>query len=112
MANVWVLNTTDQSLTDGYNGDFYEFAPGKWVEVSEEIAVHVFGYQQENKEPYLIRLGWTRFSNDLPQAFERLEKIKISNQPQKTTANPSPVVGRIPPSSEKKEGGKGTDKAA
>lgn len=107
MANVWVLNTTDQSLTDGYDGKFYEFAPNKWVEVPQEIAVHVFGYQQENKEQYLIRLGWTRFSNDMPQAFERLDKIKISTQPQKTTANPSPGVVPIPSSSVKKEGGKG-----
>ena len=112
MVNVWVQNTTDQSLTDGYNGNFFEFVPNKWVEVPEEIAIHVFGYQQENKEPYLIRLGWTRFSNDMPRALERLEKIKISAQPPKTTTSPSPVVGRIPSSSERKEGGKGTEKAA
>ena len=112
MSNVWVLNTTDELLRDGYDGKFYDFAPNRWVEVPDFVATHVFGDQQANKEPYLIRLGWTKTSNDLPQAYERLSKFVISSQPPQTTTNPSPVVGRIPPSSEKREGGKGIHKAA
>ena len=112
MASVWVLNTTDEPFEDMFDGVKYRFPPGKSVEVSDVVAQHIFGYQSENKEKHLIRLGWTRLSTDIPAALERLAKFRVSDKPLSDHHYPSPVVGRIPLPPTKGEGGKGTPKVA
>ena len=49
MSSVWVRNTGSEALKDGYNGEFYEFAPGTEIEVPDYIATHVFGYGRDDK---------------------------------------------------------------
>jgi hypothetical protein len=97
MSSVWVRNTGSETLKDGYNGEFYEFAPGTEIEVPDYIATHVFGYGRDDKFEYLVRLGWTVTHNDLPKANERLSKFVISDHPTKNHHLPSPVVDQVPP---------------
>ena len=96
MPNVWVKNTGSETLKDGYNGEFYEFAPGTEIEVPDYIATHVFGFGRKDKYEHLVRLGWTKTHADLPEANARLEKFVISETPTQNHHLPSPVVGQVP----------------
>jgi hypothetical protein len=103
---VWVTNTSDEFLTQYWDGKPHSFPPKKSVELKEELAQFFFGYGLDDKFPVLVRLGWTKMATDVPKAMERLNKFVISaNQPQ-TYHNTSPVVERVPPLASRREGGK------
>ena len=106
MSNIFVTNNSDQDLKDGFGGVFYEFKQGSTVEIPEEIAKHVFGYGDDNKQPYLARLGWAKTSNDLQEGLDRLAKWDLSTEPPKKNQSLSPLVERVPLPSQKKAGGK------
>jgi hypothetical protein len=105
MSVIFVTNNSDKKLTDGFGGVFYEFPKGKTVEIPEEVARHVFGYGDDNKEPYLARLGWIVSRNDLDKGLEILAQWDISTQPPKKNQSISPLVERVPLPA-KKVGGK------
>jgi hypothetical protein len=105
MSNIFVTNNSDKKLTDGYGGVFYEFPKGKTVEIPEEVARHVFGYKDDNKEPYLARLGWIVSKNDLDKGLEILAQWDFSTQPIKKNQSISPLVEQVPLPA-KKVGGK------
>jgi hypothetical protein len=105
MSVIFVTNNSDKKLTDGFGGVFYEFPKGKTVEIPEEVARHVFGYGDDNKEPYLARLGWIVSRNDLDKGLEILAQWDISTQPAKKNQSISPLVERVPLPA-KKVGGK------
>jgi hypothetical protein len=105
MSTIFVTNNSDKKLTDGFSGVFYEFPKGKTVEIPEEVARHVFGYGDDNKEPYLARLGWIVSRNDLEKGLEVLSQWDISTQPPKKNQSISPLVERVPLPA-KKVGGK------
>jgi hypothetical protein len=87
MSTVWVTNTFDEALEDGFAGVRYTFTPKTPLEVPLEVARHVFGHLTEDKEPFLARLGWCRSRADLPKALERLAAFKITdNQPESKPA--------------------------
>lgn len=96
MTTVFVTNRSDQELEDGYAGTRYKFAPGKTVEIPVEAAKHIFGHGDEDKEPYLIRLGWTVTRNDLPDARARLAKFDILDTAPTKHHSLSPVVQQVP----------------
>lgn len=103
---VWVTNTSDEFLTQQWDGKSYSFPPKKSVELTEGLAQSLFGYGLNDKFPILVRLGWTKMATDVPLALARLNKFVISeNQPQ-TYHNTSPVVERVPPLASRREGGK------
>lgn len=104
MPNVFVRNTGDEALKDGYNGEFYEFAPGTEIEVPDYIAAHVFGYGRESKYECVVRLGWSKTHVDLPEAYERLSKFVVSEHPTNNHHLTSPVVGQVPPPPIKRRG--------
>lgn len=109
---VTVTNKSGIALTDGYGGVFYEFLLGKPVEVPVHVAKHVFGYGEQNKEPYLTRLGWIRSHADLDSGIERLNKFEITTQqPHKDRSLPS-AVSVVPLRVEKHAGGKVNQRAA
>lgn len=112
MTSVWVLNTSEHPLKDHFNGQVYEFCVNEPVEIPLQVAKHVFGYLDNDKEPYLIRLGWTKMNTDVPDALKRLSMFKILEQPFPNHHYQSPVVGRIPLPPTKGGGGKGTQKVA
>jgi len=105
MSAIFVTNNSDKKLTDGFGGVFYEFPKGKTVEIPEEVARHVFGYGDDNKEPYLARLGWIVSRNDLDKGLEILAQWDISTEPPKKNQSISPLVERVPLPA-KKVGGK------
>ena len=106
MSTIFVTNNSDKKLTDGYAGTFYEFLPGKTTEIPEEVARHVFGYGDEDKKPYLTRLGWLVNENEADKAYAMLEKWELSPLAPKKNQSLSPLVEKVPLPSEKKVGGK------
>ena len=112
METVIVTNKGDTALTDGYGGVFYEFLRGKPVEVPVHVAKHVFGYGDENKEPYLARLGWIRSHSDLDSGIERLNKFEITTQPAQQNRSLPSAISVVPLRVEKHAGGKVNQRAA
>jgi len=106
MSSIFVTNNSDKKLKDGYGGVFYEFKKGETVEIPENVARHIFGYGDENKEPYLARLGWIITQNDLEKGLEILAQWDLSTEPPKKNQSISPLVERVPLPSAKKGGGK------
>jgi len=106
MSNVFVTNNSEKKLTDGYGGVFYEFKKGETVEIPENVARHIFGYGDPDKEPYLARLGWVISRNDLDKGLEILSQWEISTEPPSKNQSLSPLVERVPLPSAKKGGGK------
>jgi len=76
---MWVTNHTEHDLEDGYDGKRYLFAKGVPVEVPAVVCNHVFGFGDDNKEPYLRRLGWLLKNDELPKAKERLAGFSFSS---------------------------------
>jgi hypothetical protein len=95
MTNLFVCNNGDNSLVDAFNGVTYDFACGKEVEIPQVAAKHIFGYGDDNKEPYLVRLGWMKMSTDYPMAMERLGKFSFSRESSKPVHVSAPVVERV-----------------
>lgn len=104
---VWVTNKSDEFFADKWDGKDYIFPPNKSVEINDLLAQHIFGYGVENKTPVLVRLGWIKFSSDIPKAIERLEKFTITETQPQTYHNTSPVVDRVPFPASRRGGGKG-----
>ena len=113
MNTVWVVNKTDKELSSQWNGKVYAFPPSEPTEVPEAVAQNVFGYGLNDKFEFVVRLGWTKDSNDLPQALERLSMFEITVERPKDYRALSPAVDQFPvPAVEKRERGKGTQAAA
>lgn len=113
MNNVWVVNKTDKELKSQWNGKMYSIPPSEPTEIPHDVAQNVLGYGLNEKFEFVVRLGWTKDSNDLPQALERLSQFEVyAERPQGYRAT-SPAVDRFPvPVVEKRERGKGTQAAA
>jgi len=104
---VWVTNKGEEFHVDYWGGEKFSFPPQKSVELSEELARQMFGFGVEDKTSLLVRLGWTKYSNDMPAALERLAKFEISETQPQTYHNVSPVVDRVPFPASRRGGGKG-----
>jgi len=103
---IYVTNHTQEPLKDGFGGVFYDFLPGKTVEVPEDVAKHIFGYNDPNKAPYLARLGWVKSTSEMQVGLDRLAQWDLSTEPPKKNQSLSPLVERVPLPSQKKGGGK------
>ena len=106
MANIYVTNKSEKPLKDGFSGIFYEFLPGTTTEISEEAARHIFGYRDDNKAPYLARLGWAKTSNDFEEGLKILALWELSTEPPKKNQSLSPLVEKVPLPAQKRAGGK------
>jgi len=94
---MWITNNSDKKLIDGYDGEKYEFLPGKSIEVPDIVARHVFGFGDDNKLPYLARLGWLTTEADFEKGLERLYKFSFSmEEPKPIVHSLSPVVESSP----------------
>lgn len=106
MSNVYVTNNWDKPIKADYAYAYFNFPVGQTVEIPVDAARHIFGYMDINKEPYMIRLGFLKLSNEKDLALEILSKFKISEEsPKKNHLVPS-VVDRVPLPSARKVGGK------
>jgi len=109
---VFVTNNSEKKLEADFSYKRYVLPVGETVEIPMDAARHVFGYGDNNKEPYLARLGFIRLHSELDEALERLSQFEISDQPpQKNRSLPS-AVGVVPLHVEKRAGGKSTQRAA
>lgn len=106
MSTVFITNTSDITLTDGWGGVSYTFEPGKTIEVPEFVASHVFGFGHSDKSHHLARLGWAATKNDLDKGLEKLSMFVISyERPKEKNHSLPPVVEKVPFPSAKKGGG-------
>ena len=78
-----------------FEGVEYVFDTNQEVELTLEAAKHIFGYGEDNKEPYFVRLGWMKMNTDLPRAKQRLEEFVFSTEPAKKVHLSAPVVERV-----------------
>ena len=96
MTNIFVRNNSPHPLTDRFDGTAYTFEPGKEIEVPEIVAKHIFGYGDDDKEPYLVRLGWMKMSNQFDAAMEKMMQFSFSREPSAKQVHLSaPVVERV-----------------
>jgi len=98
MDKVWVTNTGSDFLQGSWDGENFKFPPQTSVEVPVEVARATFGYQIEDKAPFLTRLGWVKTSNDVPQGLVRLAEIQISEYAPQNRRSLSPATVNAPPS--------------
>lgn len=97
MSTVWVTNKGTEEFSDYHHGFKYEFRPGVPVALPIAAAQHIFGYGVQDKTPYLIRLGWLKYSNELDAAVAKLHEFMFStNQSEMNHELPS-VVGEVTP---------------
>ncbi len=106
MLTIFVTNNSDKTLVDGWNGVEYTFKPNSTVEIPEVVAKHVFGYGDNDKEPYLARLGWIKSKNDLEEGLALLSKWELSTEAPKKDRSLSPMVEKVPLPAERRAGGK------
>ena len=92
--NIFVTNHGIPT-TGRFEGVEYTFATGEEVEISEKAAKHIFGYGNDNKEPYFVRLGWMKMNTDLPRALDRMKMVSFSSEPAKKVHLSAPVVERV-----------------
>jgi hypothetical protein len=94
MSNIFVTNNGDIPFKAKYGPEFYDFPAGQEVEIPLAVAKHVFGYGDDNKEPYFVRLGWMKMNTDFQRAMDRLSEFKFSAQSTKVHVS-APVVERV-----------------
>ena len=81
MTTKFVTNTWDKPISFDYAFKLYEFPVGKTVEIPEEAARHLFGYGQEDKEPFMTRLGLFKTRADIPDGLKILSKFVVTDEP-------------------------------
>jgi hypothetical protein len=84
----FVTNTNYSDFEATWAGTLYQFPSKEPVEVPAEVVQNVFGWGDDNKEPYLVRLGWIKFASDLADGIKRLNKFVITEaKPQEVEDN-------------------------
>lgn len=97
MSNtMYVTNKTDKPLNVEYGCQPVCFPVNQRVQISEEAARHIFGYGQENKEPFMAAIGLIRTTNDIPDGLKLLEKFEIVPCEPEKNHSLSPVVEQVP----------------
>jgi hypothetical protein len=113
MESAWVVLRVGPEFEWEWDGNRLVFQVGKPVEVPLLFAQSVLGYGSDDKYPFVVRLGWTKTTNDLDEAIERLSHVEISGEKPSALCAPSPAQGLPPaPVIIRRERGKGTGIAA
>lgn len=102
---MWVTNNSEHNLEDGYDGVRYMFAKGQSIEVPFIVVQHVFGIGQDDKTPFLSRLGWYLRPEDKEPAIDRLNCFSFSSEKPEPIVHDSPVVEANPLPIPKRKGG-------
>jgi len=109
---VYVTNNDEQDFTAEFCAVDYQFKKGETTSLPLAAARHIFGYGDDDKMPYLIRLGWVRLNTEYDKGLERLAKITISAEPPSKGRSLPSAVGVVPLHVEKRAGGKSNPRAA
>ncbi len=91
---VYVTNR-GMTFTARYSNADIKFPSNEEVEITDEVAKHLFGYGEDNKEPYFVRLGWMKMNTDYEKAMSRLAEFSFSSEPSKKVHLSAPVVERV-----------------
>ncbi|NBW12749.1 MAG: hypothetical protein EBR82_32460 [Caulobacteraceae bacterium] len=97
MATLFVTNQGGLPLKAKFVSQWFDFPVGQSVEVPIEVAQHIFGYGEDKKEPYLIRLGWMKMNTDYERAMERLNQFAFTREPIRKGQSLAPLVERVAP---------------
>lgn len=92
---IFVTNKGKDTLIGKYVDQRIEFAPNKSVPVEPVIARAIFGYGDDNKIPYLVRLGWMKMNTDYEKAMARLKEFVFTDAPIKSDHLSALVVDRV-----------------
>ena len=96
MTTVYLTNQWNRPIESEFEFELLKFPVGSTVEVSEAAARHIFGYQDDDKEHYMARLGIVKTRNEISEGLKILEKILITTEPPKQNHLLSPVVDEFP----------------
>ena len=91
---VYVTNR-GMTFTARYSNADIKFPSNEEVEITDEVAKHLFGYGEDNKEPYFVRLGWMKMNTDYEKALNRLGEFTFASEPSKKVHLSAPVVERV-----------------
>jgi len=105
MTIVSVTNKWVKPVEASFEYVLYRFPINEAVEIPVEAARHIFGYEQENKVPYLTRLAFIQTMNDIPEGIKILDKFRITEATPKPDHFISPVVERVPLPNARRAGG-------
>ena len=106
MTTVYVTNKNFKPLVVDYGGKDVAFPVNETVEIPLVAARHIFGYGDDNKEPYLASLGLCLTANELPDGLKRLANFVITEDVPQKDHSLSPVVEQVPLPPAKRGGGK------
>jgi len=110
--NVFVTNNLDKDLYFEYNFVGIEFPMGKTVTISKTAARHVLGYEDNDKEKYLVQLGLIRLHSELEEAIEKFKRVVITEATSEQNRSLPSAVGVVPLRIEKSVGGKVNQRVA
>ena len=79
--HVRITNNTKHKVVGRYDGEDYEFLPGRALDAPFVVARHVFGFSLDDKMPALNRLGWLTSSDGMEAALAKLRNITFSESP-------------------------------
>ena len=94
---IFVTNKGSQPLVAKYVDQWFEFPPGKSVQIEPYVARHIFGYGDDNKYQYLVRLGWLKMNTDHDKAMARLAEFTFTDAPVKSDQQSAVLVERVAP---------------
>lgn len=111
MTTVYVTNRGEKTLIDEYAYKTYKFPVDEPVEVDVSVARHLFGYEQEDKLPAMVRIGLCRSTNEIEEALVKLAKFEITLEKPKDRFL-SPGDDLVTPLVPKAQRGRTVEKAA
>lgn len=97
MTTVYVTNRSEKTLVDEYAYKTYKFPVNETVEVDVSVARHLFGYEQEDKLPAMVRIGLCKSTNDIEDALKKLEQFEIAQDKPKQDRFLSPGDDSVTP---------------
>ncbi len=70
MEMVVVTNKNEETFSQRFDGQVYEFAPGKQVSIPERVAAWIFAYGKPDDERtrIMVRNGWLKVGGDQAKA--------------------------------------------
>jgi hypothetical protein len=112
MTTVYVTNRSEKALIQNYAFQDYKFPVNESVEISVEMARHVFGYEQENKLPAMVMLGLCKSTNEIEEGLVKLAKFEITQDKPEQNRFLSPGDDSVTPLVPKAHRGRTVVKAA
>jgi hypothetical protein len=78
MEMIKVINHNEETIRGRFDGEDFEFPPGKAVNIPLDAAKHIFGLGEEDKSQALNMLGWLVPGRDtMKDALTKLDKVSF-----------------------------------